>query len=107
LKEQYPGKRAVGRPRLQYLKQVARNTATDSYTAMNRVACSNYRWTAANQSEDWRIRRRWEHPVPGSVFPTFRMKVLPSSSRQTPGHTALHPRRPKSSAAPLWEPQIS
>jgi hypothetical protein len=28
------GKKAVGRPRLQYLKQAARNTAADSYTAM-------------------------------------------------------------------------
>jgi len=33
------GKKAVGRPRLQYLKQVARNTGADSYTAMKR----NYR----------------------------------------------------------------
>jgi hypothetical protein len=31
------GKGAVGRPRLQYLKQVARNTEADSYTAMKRV----------------------------------------------------------------------
>ena len=37
------GKRAVGRPRLQYLKQVARNTGADSCTAM----------------KDWGIRRRW------------------------------------------------
>jgi hypothetical protein len=29
------GKNAVGRPRLKYLKQVARNTGADSYTAMN------------------------------------------------------------------------
>ena len=33
MKEQYPEKKAVGRPRLQYLKQVARNTEADSYTA--------------------------------------------------------------------------
>jgi hypothetical protein len=26
----------VGRPRLQYLKQVARNTGADKYTAMNK-----------------------------------------------------------------------
>jgi hypothetical protein len=32
------GKKAVGRPRLQYLKQVARNTEADSYTAMKRMA---------------------------------------------------------------------
>ena len=30
------GKNAVGRPGLQYLKQVARNTAADSYTAMEK-----------------------------------------------------------------------
>jgi len=28
------GKKALGRPRLQYLKQVATNTGADSYTAM-------------------------------------------------------------------------
>jgi len=36
------GKKAVGRPRLQYLKQVARNTAADSYTAMERMACKQF-----------------------------------------------------------------
>jgi len=30
------GKKALGRPRLRYLKQVARNTAVDSHTAMNK-----------------------------------------------------------------------
>jgi hypothetical protein len=34
LKEQYPEKKAIGRPRPQYLKQVARNTAADRYTEM-------------------------------------------------------------------------
>jgi hypothetical protein len=33
LEEKYPEKKAAGRPRLQYLKQVARNTEADSYTA--------------------------------------------------------------------------
>ena len=33
---------AVGRPLLQYLKQVARNTEADSYTAMQRMACNNF-----------------------------------------------------------------
>jgi len=51
LKEQYPEKKAVGRPRLQYLKQVARNTGADSCTAMKRKAY-NSRWKAANQSKD-------------------------------------------------------
>jgi hypothetical protein len=47
------GKKAVGRPRLQYLKQVACNTAADSYTAMERMACNNNcRWKAANQSKE-------------------------------------------------------
>jgi hypothetical protein len=31
-------KRVVGRPGLQYLKQVARNTETDSYTAIKKMA---------------------------------------------------------------------
>jgi len=34
------GKNAVGKPGLQYLKEVARNTAADSYTAMERMACN-------------------------------------------------------------------
>jgi hypothetical protein len=46
------GKNAVGRPRLQYLKQVARNSGADSYTAMKRLACNSTRWKAANQSKD-------------------------------------------------------
>jgi hypothetical protein len=55
------GKKSVGRPRLQYLKQITRNTAADSYTAMKRIACRYFRWTAANQSKDLRIRRRHLH----------------------------------------------
>jgi len=51
------GKKAVGRPRLQYSKQVARNTAADSYTAMKRMACNDSRWKAAKQSKYCRIRR--------------------------------------------------
>jgi len=43
------GKKAVGRPGLQYLMQVARNTGADSYTAMRRMACNKSRWKAANQ----------------------------------------------------------
>jgi hypothetical protein len=35
------GKNAVGRPRLQYLKQFARNIGADSYTDMKRTACKN------------------------------------------------------------------
>jgi len=31
----------MGRPRLQYLKQVARNIGADSYTTMKRIARSN------------------------------------------------------------------
>jgi hypothetical protein len=46
------GKNAVGRPGLQYLKQVARNTAADIYTAMKRMACNNFRLKAANQSKE-------------------------------------------------------
>ena len=46
------GKKAVGRPRLRYLKQVARNTGAGSYLVMKRMACCKSRWKAANQSED-------------------------------------------------------
>ena len=46
------GKKAVGRPGLQYLKQVDRNTAADSYTAMERMACNRSRWVVANRSKD-------------------------------------------------------
>jgi hypothetical protein len=43
------GKKTVGRPRLQCLKQVARNTEADSCTAMKRMAFNNFSWKAANQ----------------------------------------------------------
>jgi hypothetical protein len=46
------GKKAVGRPRLQYLEEVDRNTAADSYTAMEGMACNSSIWKAANQSKD-------------------------------------------------------
>jgi len=46
------GKKAVGRPRLQYLKQVTKNTGADSYTAIKIMACNNSRWKAANQLKD-------------------------------------------------------
>ena len=46
------GKKAVGSPRLQYLKQVARNTGADSYTySKEKMTCNNSRWKAANQSK--------------------------------------------------------
>jgi len=48
----------VGRPGLRYLKQVARNTGADNYTAMERMACNSCRWKAAKQSKDGGIRRR-------------------------------------------------
>jgi len=50
------GKKAVGRPRLQNLKQVTRITGAESYTAVKRMACNNSRWKAANQSKDCGIR---------------------------------------------------
>jgi hypothetical protein len=46
------GKKAMGRPRLQYSKQVARNTEADSCTAMKKMAWNDSRWKAANQSKD-------------------------------------------------------
>jgi hypothetical protein len=45
------GKKAVGRPRRQYLKQVARNTGADSYRVMKRMAYNSFRWKAANHSK--------------------------------------------------------
>jgi len=50
--EKLKKKKAVGRPRLQYLKQVARNSGADYYTAVKRMACNKSRWKAANQSKD-------------------------------------------------------
>jgi hypothetical protein len=46
------GGKAVGRPRLQYLKKVTRNAGADSYRAMKRMACNKPRWKAANRSKD-------------------------------------------------------
>jgi hypothetical protein len=51
LKGAISGTKVVGRPLLQYLKQVARNTEVDSYTAMKRMDCSNFRFNATNQSK--------------------------------------------------------
>jgi hypothetical protein len=45
------GKKASGKPRLMHLKEVARITTADSYTAMKRLDYNNSRWTAANQSK--------------------------------------------------------
>jgi hypothetical protein len=45
------GKKAVGRPQVQYLKQVCRNIGADDYTAMNRMACNKYRWKTVHQSQ--------------------------------------------------------
>jgi len=36
-------------PRLEYVKQVARNTAADSYTTTKRMACNNSIWKATNR----------------------------------------------------------
>jgi hypothetical protein len=47
-----PGKKAMGKPRLRYLKQVARYIGADRYTTMKRIACNKSRWKAANQSKD-------------------------------------------------------
>jgi len=46
------GKKTMRRPRLQYLKKVARNTGADSYTTKERMACNNSRWKVSNQSRD-------------------------------------------------------
>ena len=48
----------MGRPGLQYLKQVARNTGAETYTAMKRTACKNSGWKAANQSKDCKDKKK-------------------------------------------------
>jgi hypothetical protein len=83
------GKKPVGRPRLQYLKQVARNTAADSYTAMKRMAGNNSRWKAANQSKDLRDKKTttnitksrkmvqyFINQLPDTLFPYFFACIL-------------------------------
>jgi hypothetical protein len=47
----------VGRPPLQHSKQVARNIDADSYTAMERMACNNSRWKAAQMESCQPIKR--------------------------------------------------
>jgi hypothetical protein len=49
LEESISRNKAMRRPQLQYLKQVTRNTGTDSSTAMKRMAGNNFRYKAANQ----------------------------------------------------------
>jgi hypothetical protein len=57
------GKKAMGRPRLQYLKQVARNIGADSYTTMRRIACNKSRWKAANQSKEEEEKEEEEYYI--------------------------------------------
>jgi len=42
----------VRRPRLQYSTQVVRNTAADSYRAMKRMACNNFRKKKKKEEEE-------------------------------------------------------
>jgi hypothetical protein len=44
--------KGMGKPRLQHLKRVARNTEADSYTTMERTACNKHRSKDAKQSKD-------------------------------------------------------
>ena len=50
--------KAVGRPRLQYLMQITRDREANIFRAMKKIACNSSRRKAANQSKDWRIKRR-------------------------------------------------
>ena len=52
------GRKVVGRPRLRYLKQVARNTGADSYTAKKRMACNNSRWKAYQPIKKLRDKKK-------------------------------------------------
>jgi len=42
------GKMALGRPRLQYFKQIAINTGADGQRATKRMACNKCSWKSAN-----------------------------------------------------------
>ena len=46
------GKKGCGKTSTAYLKQVARNTAADSYTEMEITACINLRWKSTNKPND-------------------------------------------------------
>jgi hypothetical protein len=48
----------LGRPRLQYLNQVARYKEDDNFKAIKIVACNKSRWKAAKQKDLRRRRRR-------------------------------------------------
>ena len=87
----------MGRPRLQFLNQVARNTLADSYTAMKRTACDKSRWKAANQSKDLEIRRRRRRSR--ACWSTFQTWIFRKRSRHfQPGHSS-EPRAHLTSAA--------
>jgi hypothetical protein len=53
------GKKAMGRPRLQYLQQVPRNTGADNYTVTKRMACNQSRRRAANQLRFKDNKKKW------------------------------------------------
>jgi hypothetical protein len=52
LKLAISGEKSLGRPWLLYLKEAARYTGADNYTAMKRMASNKSRYKAANQSKD-------------------------------------------------------
>jgi hypothetical protein len=67
----YIRKKGRGKTSTTLFKQVARNTAADSYIAMRIMACNNSRWKAANQSKDCRIRRSTDDGIEeGMMFST-------------------------------------
>jgi hypothetical protein len=51
-------KKAVGSPRLQYLKQVTRNTGAKSNVAMKRMACNNSRWKSCQPIKRFRDKKK-------------------------------------------------
>jgi len=51
-------KNAVGRPRLQYLKQDSRNTTADSYRAMKRMACKQFQMESCQPIKRLRDKKK-------------------------------------------------
>jgi hypothetical protein len=66
------GKSAVGRPRLQYLKQVARNTEADSYTAMKRMALQQFQMESCQPIKRLRDKKKITRIICGLNFQYYK-----------------------------------
>jgi hypothetical protein len=52
------GKQAVERPRLHYLKQVARNTRADNYIAIKRMACKKIKMESCQPNKRLKDKKK-------------------------------------------------